>query len=92
MQERIEPPILISRLMTFVMATALVVLGVLVFTLDKMFPLERPQVFFLDTQRMEDKELILTKISDAISENDMDMIDRMPNFGWSGQHPDTVDF
>lgn len=61
MQERIEPPILISRLMTFVMATSLVVLFVLVFTLDKMFPLNRPQVFVLSTQSLEDKQLTLTE-------------------------------
>lgn len=49
MQNRVEPPVLISRLMTFVLATALVVLGVLVLTLTNMFPLNRPQVFFLTT-------------------------------------------
>ncbi|MBO4672555.1 MAG: hypothetical protein J5608_02805 [Alphaproteobacteria bacterium] len=64
MQERIEPPILISRLMAFVMATALVVLVVLLVTLDKMFPLNRPQVFFLTTQELNDKELTLTEIPD----------------------------
>lgn len=62
MPERIEPPVLISRLMTLVMATALVVLGVLVWTLDKMFPLNRPQVFFLTTQNIRDKELTLTEM------------------------------
>lgn len=67
MQERIEPPILISRLMTFVMATALVVLVVLVVTLDKMFPLNRPQVFFLTTENMADKELTLTKIPEDLA-------------------------
>ena len=60
MQERIEPPILISRLMTFVMATAVVVLGVLIFTLDKMFPLNRPQIFVLTSQNLNDKEITLT--------------------------------
>lgn len=43
----VEPPILMSRIMTFVLATSLVVLGALVFTLVKMVPLERPEVFFL---------------------------------------------
>ena len=62
MQERIEPPILISRLMTFVMATSLVVLVVLVVTLNKMFPLNRPQVFVLTTQNLNDKELTLTEM------------------------------
>lgn len=49
-QDRIEPQILMSRLMTFVFATAIVVLGVMGITLVKMFPLNRPQVFFLTTQ------------------------------------------
>ena len=62
LQERIEPPILISRLMTFVMATSLVVLCTLVFTFDKMFPLNRPQIFFVETQKLGDKELILTEL------------------------------
>ncbi len=64
MQDRIEPPILISRLMTFVMATSLVVLVVLIITLDKMFPLNRPQVFFLTSETLEDRELTLTEIPD----------------------------
>ena len=50
MADRIEPPILLSRLMTFVFAAALVVVVVLVVTLAKMFPLNRPQIFFLTTQ------------------------------------------
>lgn len=60
-QNRIEPPVLVSRLMTFVMATSLVVLVVLIFTLDKMFPLNRPQVFFLTSQMLDDQELTLTE-------------------------------
>jgi len=44
------------------MATALVVLGVLVWTLDEMFPLNRPQVFFLTSQNVRDKELTLTEM------------------------------
>ena len=68
MQERIEPPILISRLMAFVMATALVVLVVLLVTLDKMFPLNRPQVFFLTTQELGDKELTLTQIPENLED------------------------
>lgn len=50
MPDRVEPPVLISRLMTFVFATALVVLGALGLTLWQLFPLNRPQVFFLTTQ------------------------------------------
>ena len=34
----------------------------------------------------------LDAIGFKLSENDIEMIDRMPNFGWSGQHPDSVDF
>lgn len=62
MQDRVEPPILVSRLLTFVMATALVVLVVLIITLDKMFPLNRPQIFFLKSQSLADKELTLTEM------------------------------
>lgn len=68
MQERMEPPILMSRLMTFVMATALVVLVVLVITLDKMFPLNRPQVFFLTTENLQDKQLTLTEIPENMDD------------------------
>lgn len=66
LQERIEPPILMSRLMTFVVATAVVVLGVLIVTFDKMFPLNRPQVFFLTSQNLADKELTLTEIPENL--------------------------
>ena len=45
----VEPPVLISKILTFVLATSVVVLGALVFTLIKMIPLERPEVFFLWT-------------------------------------------
>ncbi len=49
MQNRVEPPILLSRIMMFVLATALVVLATLGITVYKMFPLNRPQIFFLTT-------------------------------------------
>ena len=49
MQDSIKPSILLSRLLTFVLATSLVVLGTLGFTIYKMFPLNRPQIFFLTT-------------------------------------------
>lgn len=49
MQNRVEPPVLISRIMTFVLAASAVVLVVLFTTLYKMFPLNRPQIFFLRT-------------------------------------------
>lgn len=47
MSKVIEPPILLSRALTFVLATSVVVLATLVFTLYKMAPLERPEVFFV---------------------------------------------
>lgn len=50
MAKTMEPPILMSRILTFVLAASVVVLGALVFTLIKMIPLERPEVFFLMTQ------------------------------------------
>ena len=45
--DRIEPPILLSRLLTFVFAGAAVVLAVLLFTLARMFPFNRAEVFLL---------------------------------------------
>lgn len=50
MQERIEPPVLLSRLLMFVFAGTAVVLFVMVMTLDKMFPLNRPEIFFITTK------------------------------------------
>ena len=49
MAKVIEPPVLMSRILTFVLATSIIVLATLVFTLAKMLPLERPEVFFLYT-------------------------------------------
>jgi len=46
----IEPPVLVSRTLTFVLAASVIVLSVLVFTLTKMAPLTRPEVFFLQNQ------------------------------------------
>ena len=43
----IEPPVLMSRILAFVLATSVVVLAALAFVLFKMIPLERPEVFFL---------------------------------------------
>ena len=57
MQHRIEPPILLSRMMMFVFAATVVVLFVLFMTMEKMFPLNRPQVFFV-TARPEANTLI----------------------------------
>lgn len=50
MQSRVEPPILLSRLLLFVFAGTVVVLFVLFMTLGKMFPLNRPNIFFVTTR------------------------------------------
>ena len=50
MQNRVEPPILLSRLLMFVFAGTVVVLFVLFMTLGTMFPLNRPEVFFITTR------------------------------------------
>lgn len=54
MSNSIEPPVLMSRLLTFVFATSLVVVIVLAVTLIKMYPLEKTQLFFLTTQPKND--------------------------------------
>lgn len=59
MADRIEPPILISRLMVFVFAAVAVMAIVLFFTLYKMFPLNRPQIFFLRSQPRNNQEIVL---------------------------------
>jgi type IV secretory pathway component VirB8 len=59
----IEPPVLMSRLMTFVFAASLVVAVVLVVTLAKMYPLDKTQVFFLTTQPKSNLEIKLTPFS-----------------------------
>lgn len=63
MQKRIEPPVLLSRTLIFVLAGALVVLGVLFTTLYKMFPLQRPQVFFLTTTIRDDQDIQIEQMS-----------------------------
>lgn len=59
MQNTVKPPVLLSRLLGFVCAAAVVMLGVLGFTLWKMFPLNRPQVFFLTTELRPDMDVRL---------------------------------
>lgn len=61
-QTRVEPPILLSRILTFVVAEALVVLIVLGVTLYKMFPLNRPQVFFLTTVVRDELDVRLQEL------------------------------
>ena len=50
MAKVIEPPVLLSRTLTFILAASVAVLVVLLFTLYKMPPLTRPEVFFLRYQ------------------------------------------
>ena len=65
MQSRIEPPILLSRLLTLVFAATLVVLAVMAVTVYKMFPLDRPEVFFLRTSYSTDTAVTLTRVMPA---------------------------
>ncbi len=53
MQTRIEPPVLLSRLLLFVFAGTVVVLFVLFMTIGKMFPLNRPEVFFINSKPLD---------------------------------------
>ncbi len=62
MKNRVEPPVLISRLMTFVLAMSLVVLSVLMITIYNLFPLNRPQIFFLMTDVRDDLEVKLVEM------------------------------
>lgn len=62
LQHRVEPPILLSRLMIFVFAGMLVVLGVLGVTLYNMYPLDRPQVFFLLSAPKNDLRVVLAEM------------------------------
>lgn len=49
MSKIMEPPVLVSKMLTFVLAGAVAVLATLGFVLLKMIPLERPEIFFLLT-------------------------------------------
>ena len=62
MQNRVEPPVLMSKLMTFVLATALVVLVALCTTVYNMFPLNRPQVFFLMSTVRDNQDIQLVDL------------------------------
>lgn len=69
MAKVVEPPILISRILTFVLATSIVVLATLVFTLVKMIPLQRPEVFFLYTPTRAANVVITPMSPDANNEH-----------------------
>jgi type IV secretory pathway component VirB8 len=59
----IEPPVLMSRLMTFVFAASLVVVLALVATLARMYPLNKTQIFFLTTTPKADLEIKLSSFT-----------------------------
>lgn len=59
MQKVIEPPVLLSRILIFVLSTAIVVLLTMVLLLTKMVPLEKPEVFFLHTPRRIDNDIVI---------------------------------
>jgi len=63
-----QPPILMSRIMTLVLATSLVVLATLGYTLYKMIPLERPEVFFLLTNNNSVNAVIEPLVPDSGNE------------------------
>ena len=69
MAKVVEPPILISRILMFVLATSLVVLAALVITLAKMIPLQRPEVFFLYTPTRAANVVIAPMTPDATNES-----------------------
>ena len=53
----IEPPILMSRLMTFVFASALAAVLVLVLSISRISPLDRTQIFFLTSSPRDLSEI-----------------------------------
>ncbi len=69
MKARVEPPVLLSRILMFVFAATTVALGTLGITLYKMFPLNRPQVFFLTTQPRSTLEVTLTEMVPSTPES-----------------------
>lgn len=71
MATRIEPPVLLSRLLVFVFAAMIVVLGVLGVTLYNMYPLDRPQVFFLMTAPQNNLDIVVAEMVP----NDGDMLE-----------------
>lgn len=62
MQHRIEPPVLLSRLVVFVFAGMAVVLFALFVTLGKMFPLNRPEIFFITTKPANASSIQITEL------------------------------
>lgn len=62
MTERITPPTLLSRLLIFVFAAILVVFVTLIFTISKIFPLNRSQVYFLTAQPRQEIDINLSQL------------------------------
>lgn len=60
MSKIMEPPVLMSRLLTFVFAASIVVAIALIATMAKMYPLDKTQIFFLTTQPRSDLEIRLS--------------------------------
>ena len=73
MAKIIEPPVLLSRILTFVLATSVVVLCALVFTLMKMMPLECPEVFFLHTPTRSANVTIRPLVPDSSNKDAIDL-------------------
>ncbi len=73
MAKVIEPPILMSRILVFVLATGIVVLATMGYTLLKMIPLERPEVFFLRTPTRSANLVITPMNSDSGNQNIMNL-------------------
>lgn len=72
MSKIVEPPVLMSKVLTFVLATSIVVLGALGVVLIKMIPLERPQVFFLVTPKFFQNMTIIPMTPDTLNQRRLD--------------------
>lgn len=60
MTTRTEPNVLQTKITTFVLAGLLVTLGILVVTVYNMFPLNRPQIFFLQMKNRTNEDIMVT--------------------------------
>lgn len=72
----IEPPVLISRILTFVFATSVVVLITMAVALIKMMPLERPEVFFLSNRTTSVNAVIEPLVPDSTNEKALEMYEK----------------
>ena len=73
MAKVIEPPVLISRILTFVFATSVVVLITMAVALIKMMPLERPEVFFLSNRTTSVNAVIEPLVPDSTNEKALEI-------------------